>query len=771
MRKLLQFHGSFAAIALSILTSAPAYAADQPGLASPAQQPEGDSGGGDIVVTAQKRSERLQDVPVSITAIGGSAIQDARIERASQLTSMVPNLTAVGSVGESQPVFSLRGVSMNDYSLNQGQPVATYYDEVYKGNFAILGVALYDIERVEVLRGPQGTLYGKNTTGGAVNLISKIPTFKTEGYLNLTTGNYGRYAAEGALQAPITDTVAARLAFTFNRANGVIKNLLPGQPDQQSTRNWAARLSVLFAPNDRFKAILRASTSYDDPYHFAIAGQNSPSGIGAGVYDVYHALEPSNPDVYIRPASVGRRESVDDDVQRSRNLTYAVSLNMTQQIGDSLALTSVTSYDFGRFYYGEDSDGSPLKQLEQTYFDSAKQFTQDLRLATTGSGPFKALIGAYFNDEKVYNRTELPLYQDVDTNLDGKLNHLDCVATFPIACNIVNHFNQHKQSFALYSDLSYRFSEKFTIRGGLRYTHDKGALLGFTSQAFGTDGVLVYNLIPGSTTDLNATADRFFSTDNISGKIGLDFKANQDLLLYASYSVGYRGRSFNAQAFFAPEELNTAAAEILKASEVGFKSSLFDRRLTFNGAAFYYSYHNQQFLNTDPVTASQTLGNLPRSRIYGAEFEISARPTQRFSLSASIGLLNTKVLEGTLYGEDIRGAQLASAPKFTSSGSIDWDVIEGDWGKIRAHADASYTSTRFFDLTNEAATAQKPYGLINARLGWKNSTGKLGVSAWVRNLTDQYYATDLIDILAGYGSVYTRIGEPRTFGGTLELSF
>jgi len=191
--------------------------------------------GTDIVVTAQKRSERLQEVPIAVSAIGGDSLERQRVTQADELASKIVNLQLTSTVGDNTPIFALRGVSMSDYSLNQASPVATYYDEVYKGNFAFLGVAMYDLERVEVLRGPQGTLYGKNTTGGAVNLISRTPVLgDTEGYLNLGYGNYSRYEANGAVSVPLGEALAARVAFTFSRADGRVQNQTPGEPSPPS---------------------------------------------------------------------------------------------------------------------------------------------------------------------------------------------------------------------------------------------------------------------------------------------------------------------------------------------------------------------------------------------------------------------------------------------------------------------------------------------------------------------------------------------------------
>ncbi|WP_236036233.1 TonB-dependent receptor [Rhizorhabdus histidinilytica] len=240
----------------------------------------------EIVVTAQKRSERLQDVPISISAIGGDAVRKQRLSSADDLVSKVANLQLTSTVGDGTPIFALRGVSMSDYSLNQSGPVATYYDEVYKGNFAFLGVALYDLERVEVLRGPQGTLYGKNTTGGAVNLISRKPEIgKTEGYINLGYGNYNRREANGAINVPLGDTLAARLAFTVARADGWFRNQLPGKPDLNGTREYALRGSLLWEPQDGVSFLLRGSTSYQNPYNYGIFAAPGPDGVGAGLYE------------------------------------------------------------------------------------------------------------------------------------------------------------------------------------------------------------------------------------------------------------------------------------------------------------------------------------------------------------------------------------------------------------------------------------------------------------------------------------------------------
>ena len=215
----------------------------------------------EIVVTAQKRAESLQKVPVSITALSGDELAARQIRAAEDLVMGVPNLQSNAAIGDGVPIFSLRGISMSDFSFAQNGPIATYYDEVYKGNFALLGLNLFDLERVEVLKGPQGTLYGKNTTGGAINLISRKPDFTTGGSLSLGYGNFDHFMVDGAAQTALSDVLAARVAFTFERADGWMKNVAPGKPDLNAVRQYGVRGTLLYRPSDTVDVTLRLSTS------------------------------------------------------------------------------------------------------------------------------------------------------------------------------------------------------------------------------------------------------------------------------------------------------------------------------------------------------------------------------------------------------------------------------------------------------------------------------------------------------------------------------
>lgn len=285
---------------------------------------------GEIIVTATKRAENLQAVPISVSAITGDALSKSRVTQADELVTKIPNLQLTSTVGDNTPIFALRGVSMSDYSLNQASPVATYYDEVYKGNFAFLGVSLFDLERVEVLRGPQGTLYGKNTTGGAVNLISRAPKLgETNGYLNAGYGNYDRIDLNGAINLPLGQTMALRVAGTYARADGWFKNVLPGQPDLASVSEYGLRAALLFEPSDGVKFILRGATSYQNPRNYGIYAQ---------------------PETINRPG-LKKREIAANVTDRRRARTYSLSLTGNIDVSDTLTVTSITSWDKGRLNF------------------------------------------------------------------------------------------------------------------------------------------------------------------------------------------------------------------------------------------------------------------------------------------------------------------------------------------------------------------------------------------------------------------------------------
>lgn len=719
----------------------------------------------EIIVTAQKRSEGLQNVPISITAFSSAQLDDRQIRFVEDLVMGVPTLQVNAVLGDGLPTFSLRGISMSDFSLAQNGPVVVYYDEVPKASTAILGLGLYDLERVEVLKGPQGTLYGKNTTGGAVNLVSRKPNFENGGQLSVGYGNYSHASAEGAGEVALSDSIGARLAFTFDRAHGWAKNAFPNAPDGNSLRQYGIRGSVRLRPNDAVDVTIRASTSLQNPWNYGSPPLTiDDSGVGGPIYSLFGLAGGSR-------AGLGKREIDTPNIIRRRLRTRALAANADIHMTDNLTLTSITSWDRGSALVPEDGDALPVAVSQATYYGRTKQIAEDLRLASDFSGPFNFILGGYLNSEKIHNFTSTNFFSDIDVNGDGQINAQDCIdgGGF-LACNVYNQFDQKKTSVAVYTDVTYALTDQVKLRGGLRYTHDRGKLRNFLAQIRALDGTPLFNTIPGDPVDPFATTSRDFKDNNLSGKIGIDYQLTTDALLYASYSRGYRGSAFNGQAFFGAPELTIVSPEKVQAAEAGFKSEMFDRRIRLNGAVFWYGYKNQQFIDVDPLTTFSRLINLPKARIFGAEADLQVKATDRLTLSAAAGLIDTKVLRGAAQGIDVRGNELINAPKFTLSGSVDWAIPVGGWGALDARVDLAHASGQYFDILNRRTARDDGYTVINSRLRLHPDDDRYGVAVWVKNLTNEFYNTNKVDV-SGLGWIYTHVNPPRTYGVTVDMKF
>ncbi len=743
-----------------------------------------------IVVTAEKRREPLQSVPVSVTALTGAQLGALKLDNPSSLATQIPNLQVNGIVGEGSPLFSLRGVSMFDYSLSQDSPVGSYVDEVYKGNFVLFGVEMFDLERVEVLRGPQGTLYGKNTTGGAINFITRKPGFDTNGYVKVGFGNYNRREVEAAFQtALIPEHVAFRLAATYTKADGFIQNVLPGHPNLEGIDQYGVRLSVLFRVNDDLKAILRLSKSMQDPYNYAILdGRVSPQGVGfAGYYRTTTGTATGTP---LSDLQVGQNYT-----PRRRQDDEGAALTIDWDFASAYTLTSITSWDEGSLFNPEGTDGAAIDIFKIPYIGKTRQFTQDLRVTSNLKGPVNFIAGAYYQREVVFNSTENQFYNFLDYNGDGVINYQDCVDSsfntpgsgyaagifINATCRYYNQFDQIKNSWALYSDGSYKLSRRFKLHLGARYNHDIGIQKNALDQLRGPDEVPIANilanatpvlLLPGSpnySTLINQEFSQSFSNSAVTGRAGIDFTPTRDSLLYLSYSRGYRSAAFNAQFLFTQSDFTTVKPETLDSVEAGFKTTWLTDRLQVDGAIFHYQYKNQQIINVYP-TGQQPLINLGKSRIVGGELEIVGRPVRSFTGRIGIGLLDSRVQQGALATGSIVGQQLPNAPRVSGTASGDWNAWSTPSVGLRLHFDLSFAARQYLALPQEQAISQPAYMLVNLRADLHSPGDRWDLGLWSNNVTNQFYLTNAVD-LQGLGYDYRHRGVPRTYGMDVSYRF
>ena len=446
----------------------------------------------EVVVTAQKRAENLQAVPVSVTALTSEDLEVSRLRNLNELADLVPNMQELPLKGDGTPVFSLRGLSMGDYSFHQQSPIGMYVDEVYKGNQALNAVPHFDLERVEVLRGPQGTLYGKNTTGGAVNFITRRPEMENAHYVTIGAGNFGLLEAHGAFNAVLSDTFAIRLAGTYGTADGWFENVNPGVDDAYSTDSRAVRLSALWQPRDDVEVLLRAQSGKSNPVNWAVKVFTEQPPVWFGVYDLYNAFGGSLP----APTQAGLGYHQTNTEQDTRRLidSDTVSVRVDWDVDERFVLTSITSWGDGAAFNPDESDGMLNRANANELGVEANQVTQDLRLTSNLEGPFDFVTGLYYYSDSLDASNRIGLFLDVDFNLDGAVDFNDCLDPLAVAfgfppsaagaateglfnslgfslagfatlgCYSTNSFTQERDSWAAYFDGSYEMGDALTLR-------------------------------------------------------------------------------------------------------------------------------------------------------------------------------------------------------------------------------------------------------------------------------------------------------------------
>ena len=779
----------------------------------------------EVVVTAERRSEKAQDIPLAITAVSAAELESRGVRQAGDITADVPNMLLNSPYGpEAQPTFTLRGVTTQDFSENQSSPVAMYVDEVYKSVGAVQALQTYDLDRVEVLRGPQGTLYGKNATGGAISFYTKNPSLTAyDGYITAGAGNYSAYSVQGAVGGPVIDNeIGWRAAVMYEKRDGWVRSVVPGVEPLNGVDALAGRLTLLAKPNDSLTAQLKLSASRSG---------GTPYGAHAINTDPSYART-NDPTASYFTGNIGwfdngAKFAVHKEI-RSDNAT----LKIDWQLSPQATLTSVTGYDYGWWYEKSDDGGLPIfVRLDDpnTYFSSVNAFSQEIRIASHDTGAFGWLGGLYYARESMHATVQFHFF---DGYPSAFVPPPSSPAPTLYGFDEYNNFDQLKDSRAVFFNATYALAPTVTLRAGLRYTKDKVTISNFYALEGGLASPGATIAATGTDPNIDATtwwtqtvgnpalyppppptpptAGRHYfqqglavqgygfvptfenDTSNVSGKVGVDWKASDGVLAYASISQGYRGVAFNGQAYNDNSELTFADPEKLTSYEIGLKTELWQRRAVFNAAAFHYDYKNQQFLDEFPLPGGLGTGfrtvNAPKSRVDGAEFEFRAKATPDLEIGSSLGLMHSKYVELTLHsGQFVDtahtipriccvGNRLIQAPDYNASLDVDWRFAHLAVGDLRLFVDGNYYGKQYFDAFNTERDAQGAYGVANARLSLE-STGKRGyaIGAWIKNLTNrQYLAYALNQGDADTGALgfdYALVGERRTYGIAATLRF
>lgn len=707
----------------------------------------------DIVVTAEKRAEGLQNIPIAITAVSGETLQKAGVREVGDLVQLTPSLQF--GTRSTNVFIAMRGIGQAGQDIGSQSGVSVALDGVPLLNHFMMNPAFFDLERVEVLRGPQGTIAGRNATGGAINIYSNGPTEDPSGEVSVTLGNYDRTGIRGFVNGPLTENLSGRLAFQSERADGWLRNAFLGRSNDD-TDVTQLRGSLLYQPTENFR--IRALAEYtrdrSDPSFALVMGR---AVVGVPAPDelpgyAYPRNDLDNLTAYYNEPNMR-------DVEGIRSSVMA-----TWDISPNLTITSTTGFiQHNIDLENIDNDGTPAPASK---FDliaiDAKQWSQEFT-ATAALGDRADLIAGLFY---MHGDSAEPLYLSTET-----VNN--ALVLLP---------SEKLDSYAVYAQLRYQLTDRLRATVGGRYTID--------DKSYYLDAVSS-NVIKTADDSWKAFTPRFV----------LDYTPTDTTLLYASVSRGFKSGGFNTLGDVG-RPVNFFDPEFVWNYETGVKATLFDRRLRFGLTAFYADYTNLQAsifrLNEDTGVRFPRVENSPTAKIKGVELEFEATPLSGLRFMGSLTRLDAKYgafcnndpLEpnrptdpgcvGVTLGDgsplppgalDLSGNQLAQAPKWQASlsGEYSFPITEGL--NMTARADYKWQSEVYFDFYNTPLNREGAYGLLNASLAISTLNRDWAVTGWVRNATDERYVTQSNTRVAANPSRIGSIGAPRMYGVTLTRRF
>ena len=709
----------------------------------------------DIIVTANRREERSQKVGVSITAISGTTLGDRNIRTSEDLGRLVPGLNGTAATGSGVSTFVIRGIGETDFSDHQEQPNATYQDGVYIPFATATGIPLFDIQRVEALRGPQGTLFGRNATGGLIQYISNKPVAGTSGAIEGAYGMRDLNRIQGFVNAG-SDVIAARLGFYYQSQNGYIVNTLG--PDRGNKTVYALRGQVRIKPAENTTITLRADgfNQTGTPVGYIA----TPELLGAvntdlpANVDAYGTGPGNDPYGYRTPYS-GLKVALDTPGRlRKRSRSYAITVE--QGLGD-MTVTSTSSYARIFNNYLEDTDSSPFDTFTAESTSRAHDFQQELRV-NGSSGRLRYTAGIFF----------------LDINGNYAINNI--IVVTPALTRAIGYatgrvtesdaYTLRTRSEAVYGQAEYDLTDKLTAILGGRYTWDQ-LKFNFASQCQQTAiGVCAFFGGDGGSALQIAGIGPLTQRDNEgdwSGKAQLNYKAGPDVLLYASASKGVKSSGFSATLANAlPAESLNYKPENLYAFEVGEKAQFLDRKLTVNTSAYYYDYLRYQAFLFETV-ATQVINR--NAKAYGGEIEITARP--RRDITGNLSLAYSHFLVGTVF-PGIVNQRPINAPRVQLNWGIDKSFDISDNVSLDLNYSGRYVSSRYYNIINAPLSRGAAYTIsdFSARLqskrGWY-------IAAYLNNAFNKRYVAGAFDVFIGYD--LRLYGEPRTFSGAVGFKF
>lgn len=706
----------------------------------------------EVVVTARKREENLQTAPVSVTAFTAAALERQGIDTLVDLGSHVANLSMISGQGggATQTQVSIRGVGQSDFILTSDQSVGVYVDGVYFPRSMGAALDLVDIERIEVLRGPQGTLFGRNTTAGAIQVISTPPRNDFAAKAELTTGSFERLDFKGSLNLPLGERVSSRVSVASLNQEGYGERFFDGV-DGADTDVLAARAALRAQLTDSLQADLIVDYSRKR---------------GNGGLERLVGIDPTDPNLAFYNSfltSQGLPPADERFITQDVHDTWAGSRNRDDNeiggasltldwSGDALRFKSITAWRTLEVQSGYDFDGTPYPLAEQILNLEQEQISQELQLAGDAiGGRLQWMTGLFYFGEDAEDMQDVPFYQPVIATGGGSFVRV------PGGFSFTSLISQETRSYAFYGQGTWRFTDKWSATSGLRYTDEKKTLDSSVTGAFVRP--------PGTVSD---------SWSDLSPRLGLEYRISDRTMTYVSASRGFRSGGFNGRNT-SPNPPQSFDPETIWAYELGMKTETGDRRLRLNSALFYYDYSDFQGLTLDSFSGiTITVGNIAKVEMYGVEFELAARPTDALQLSLAAGYTHHDIAEVAAGGQiTIRpDTQLINAPEWTATAAIDYTLPAVKLGTFDLHLDYGWKSDVEFFLPNYPDEGQDAYGLLNARIGFAPTGSSWRIELFGDNLADEEYRVFAENgTPLGVPATTAAYARPREWGARFKIEF
>jgi len=713
----------------------------------------------DIVVTARRRSESLQNVPIAVSAYSANRLDELQAKDLSGIQYSTPNLY-LDQGDASNAVIYIRGIGQNDSLAFADPSVGVYVDDVFVARTQAAFLDVFDVERVEVLRGPQGTLYGRNTIGGAIKFVSKRPPKQLDGYLEAGYGNFNALSLKGRVGGPIAgDVLRGNIAFAFDRRDGYNFNTFTGRRDGD-VRRYAGRASLLFAPNDRLEFLLTGDVKIDRPDTSRSPVRQTPITVAtaSGL-----TTFPASTSPYVVDTNANGLSDQDG---------YGVSLTANFLASDSITLSSITAYRAFNFDLNLDTDGSRAAVLDILLRQRESQFSQELRLNFDNHAGITFTGGLYY-------------FHDRDDTFSGFDDRAATIFGFPVTAfgfppSALADTIQVTNSYAAFADATYAITSTLTIEAGLRYTSEDRSSRRDFENYFGPTVSVITSEPPfmAGTGVLGTPISGKVKFGAWTPKATLSFKPNNDLLIYATVARGFKAGGFDGRAStnfgFTPFR-----PEYVWSYEGGTKTSWLGGRLIANAAIFYNDYTDIQVTSfgADPVTGVfvSRFTNAAKARTYGAELELLAQPTRQLSLEGSVGYLNARydtfnILVGGVV-TDVSNRALVNSPRWNVSLGASYKLPLGGALTGTLHIDGAYRSRVATEITDSPLLAQSGYALLNGFVEVGTADGTWQLRAGVKNLTNRAVRTQGFNLADFPGVQVNFFGAPRTYDLRLSYRF